>query len=119
MGSNPPEKPARPAALPFKVSFRSPKELPILYAQQFTVNFTGNEFYVTVYRAAPDPWNAGETPSAEIDAVPLARFALSPLTWLALVESFSDQIRKLQAEGHISAEQVAAAKKAIGAAQEG
>lgn len=114
MGAPPPKNAGEPEATPLRITFGSPKDLPLLYANQFIVNFTGNEFYVTIYRATPDPWIAGANPSPEVEAVPIARYAMSPLAWLASVESFSDQIRKLHAERYLSDEQLTAAKKALG-----
>jgi len=96
-----------------KVTLGSPKDLPLLYAHQVIVNFTGTEFYVTVYRTAPEPWTAGNAPNADIEGQPLARFAFSPLQWLAVVESCSDQIHKLHQEGNLSDELMASAKKAL------
>jgi hypothetical protein len=113
MGSQPLEKPAQPPVAQPKLSFRSPADLPLLYANQCTVNFTGFEFYVTVYRAAPEPWNAGEPLPSNIDAVPIVRFAVSPLAWLAMVEAFSRQIQQLHADGQISDEHLATARKAL------
>jgi len=115
MGAPPPESADKPEAIiPLRITLASPKDVPLLYAHQLIVNFTGNEFYVTVYRIAPEPWSAGASPSPEVEGLPLARFAFSALGWLANVESLSDQIRKLHAEGNITDEQLAAAKKAIG-----
>jgi hypothetical protein len=103
----------KPKKIPLKVTLGSPKDLPILYAHQVIVNFTGNEFYVTIYRTAPEPWTAGGAPNPDVEAQPLARFAFAPLMWLAAVEACSDQIRKLHAEGNISDDLLATVKKAM------
>jgi hypothetical protein len=97
-----------------KIKFGSTKDLPVLYAHQIVVNFTGNEFYVSVYAFAPEPWSAGELPATEIEARPLARFAFSTLSWLANVESLAVMTQKLEEEGSITAEQRAAAVKMLG-----
>jgi len=96
------------------ISLGSPKDLPLLFAHQLIVNFTGNEFYVTAYRYAPEPWTGPGGPNPKVEGVPLARFAFSPLGWLACVESITDQIQKLHAEGNLTDEQLAAARKAVG-----
>ncbi len=114
MGSPPPGGADEPSATPLTITLGSPQDLPLLYAHQLVVNFTGNEFYVTVYRIAPEPWTGDNKANPNVDAVPLARFAFSPLGWLASVESFSDQVQRLHAEGHIGADLLAAARKAVG-----
>jgi hypothetical protein len=114
MGAPPPGDPEKPKLIPLEVSLGSPKDLPLLYAHQLVVNFTGSEFYVTVYRIAPEPWTATTPPNPKADAVPLARFAFAPNAWLANVEACADQIRKLHAEGNITDEQLATVKKALG-----
>jgi hypothetical protein len=98
-------------AVKANISFRSPKDLPLLYAHQAVVNFTGHEFYVTVYATAPEPWVTTLDPNVE--AVPLARFAFSPVFWMALVQSVSDQLQSMEEQGAISAEMRAAAKAMV------
>jgi hypothetical protein len=107
VGSKPPER------ITAKVSFGSAKDLPLLYAHQIVVNFTGTEFYATVYATAPDPWTT-EKPPTEIVAKPLARFAFPPAFWLAFVESATDQAKKLEAEGAFSEELKSAVNRALG-----
>jgi hypothetical protein len=113
MGAPPPGNADKSKTIKLEVTLGSPKDLPLLYAHQFLVNFTGIEFYVTVYRVAPEPWTAGNTPSAKVEGQPIARFAFSPQAWMASVQSFSDQIDKLHAEGNISDEQLDAVKRAL------
>src|SRR5256885_16336307 len=96
------------------IPFGSPAELPLLYAHQAIINFTGSEFLVTIYRTAPEPWNAGEQLNPNIEAKPLARFAFSPVFWMGIVESASDQMDKLEAQGAITAEMRAAALRMLG-----
>jgi hypothetical protein len=114
MGAPPPGRADKPSPINLDISLGSPQDLPLLYAHQLVVNFTGPEFYVTVYRIAPEPWTAGNKPNTKVEGQPLARFAFAPLAWLATVEACADQIRKLHAEGAISDEQLAAVKKALG-----
>lgn len=103
-----------PGRVVAQITFGSAKDLPLLYAHQVIVNFTGTEFYATVYATAPEPWTDPKSPPARIEARPLARFAFSPAFWLAFVESAADQARKLDAEGAISAELRAAINGALG-----
>lgn len=95
------------------ITFAPAKDLPLLYAHQALVNFTGTEFYVTVYATAPEPWT-GSGPNPDVEARPLARFAFSPVFWLALVESVSDQANKLEEQGAITPEMRQAALRMVG-----
>lgn len=85
------------------IKFAPAKDLPLLHAHQIVVNFTGTEFYATVYVTAPEPWT-GEGPNPDIEARPVARFAFAPSFWLAFVQSAADQASKLEEQGAISPE---------------
>jgi hypothetical protein len=105
------------AAVPAKrvlanIKFGSAKDLPLLYAHQVLVNFTGPEFYATVYATAPEPWTTVVNP--DVEARPLARFAFSPAFWVAFVQSAAAQITKLQEEGVLSEESLDQARKLLG-----
>ncbi len=74
-------------------------EIPILYANQMLVNFTGNEFLVTVAATVPEPWLAGQLPQTKVTAQVHGRFAFAIHHWQQTVESLQDQIEKLAEQG--------------------
>jgi hypothetical protein len=101
-----------PKSIRANIRFGSAKDLPLLYAHQVLVNFTGPEFYATVYATAPEPWTTVLNP--DVEARPLARFAFSPAFWIAFVQSAAAQVTKLEEEGALSEEMLDQARKLLG-----
>jgi hypothetical protein len=89
----------RPEWREIHVALGSSADVDLQYANQLVVNFTGQEFLVTVVSAFPPPWIATEQPTTDVEGKVLARLAFSPLQWVRVVESIADQIQKLRAEG--------------------
>jgi hypothetical protein len=88
-----------PETLRLKVELpESTADSPILYANNFVVNFTGVEFYVNVVAAVPEPWQSGQMPS-EIKARVLGRYAVPIHYWIDAVKSMAKQINSLEAQG--------------------
>lgn len=73
-------------------------EIPILYANQMLVNFTGNEFLITIAATVPEPWVAGP-PQTKVTAQVHGRFAFAIHQWRGTVASIQDQIEKLAEQG--------------------
>jgi hypothetical protein len=82
-----------------KVEIPSVSDVPVMHANQMVVNFTGNEFVVTVLSSLPPPWTAGQKPNLNVTAQVLARYAVPIQPWVEIVKSVADQVSKLRAEG--------------------
>jgi hypothetical protein len=94
------EKKPVPETKPLEISLPADTSaIPILYANQIIVNFTGNEFLVTLAASVPEPWMAGQLPQTKVTARVLGRFAFAIHHWRGTVASIQDQIDKLTEQG--------------------
>lgn len=95
-----PDEKKLPPLQPLEVALpKDTSNIPLLYANQLIVNFTGNEFLVTVICAVPEPWVAGEVVNAKVTARVLGRFAVANHHWQQTVASIANQIESLRAQG--------------------
>src|SRR5258707_15661117 len=100
--STPPRQAAGGQAIqiaPVELKIGPSKDVPVLYANGFVVNFSGTEFIVTAFAAVPEPVLGPQPPVKSIEGRVLARFAFTPNYWAQTVESVMDQLQKLRAEG--------------------
>lgn len=74
-------------------------DVPVQYANQLVVNYTGFEFYVTVIAAVPEPWRKGEQPSSKMRARVLGRYAFTIQQWGEVAKSIAEQVKNLEAAG--------------------
>ena len=73
------------------------------YATDITINFTGNEFLVSVIQTLPPVYRSPDELPKEIEATVLFRGIFAPKKWAEAVDSLADQVASLRSRGVLPA----------------
>lgn len=100
------KSPARGDGSTKLVRIEIPKEIgTVAYANHILVNYTGNEFVVTVMAAVPPPFGNNDELPDKITADVIGRYAFNIPRWVQAVKSFGEQIDRLEASGQLKIEE--------------
>jgi hypothetical protein len=82
-----------------RVRFSPAEDVEIAHATGMVVNFSGDEFLVSIFQVRPPVFIGPEQIPEEMVAQVIFRATMSPSRWIDLLKSLNDQMDQLRAQG--------------------